>query len=107
MPSYTLPNFTTNSTLLELVKYESEQVGFLVPGLLFFIYFTIVAAGYFSEQRRTGGGNFPMWLAIGGLITTVGSFFLLMAGIASLEVVTILIVITIASSLWFLLSKDE
>lgn len=109
MPTYTLPNFTGNSSgLSDIFIYTSQQVPFLPVGILIFVYIIIVAGGYFSQERKTGYGNFPMWMAIGGLITTFSSYLLFMIdGLVNLYTIIILTIITIISALWFLISKNE
>lgn len=109
--SYSLPPVNlTNSTagLEQLVIYEAGQIPILVPLMLFFIYISILAGGYFSQQRRLGKGSFPMWSAIAGYVTTSGAMVLFMIqGIINLETLVILFIITIACTMWFLLTRDE
>lgn len=105
---YTIPtNLTNGSTGLEqLLIYEAGQVPFLMPGILFSIFIIILSAGYFSQDRRIGEGNFPMWCAIAGLITTTGAFILfLYQNLLNLEVLIICVIITILSMLWLFLSE--
>lgn len=109
--AYTLPpaNFTNGSQGLEaLIIYEVQQVPLLGPGLLLFVFFIIFGAGYFSQERKVGRGNFPMWLSIAGLITTTGGFVLfLYSGIINLETIIICMVLTILFSLWFLMTSRD
>lgn len=106
---YSIPNITNGTTGLEdLLVSTSGQVSALANGILIFIFLTILGSGYYSQERRTGRGNFPMWVAIAGLITTTASFILyLVPGIIGLESIVIGVAITIIGSLWFMLSEDE
>ena len=103
---YTLPNITNGTTGLEdLIAYEIQEIPLLSPALLIFILIIIFGAGYFAQERRTGKGNFPMWLAISSFITTTGATILHFGtGMVGLEIIVIFIITTIVSTLWFLTS---
>lgn len=91
-----------------LAVYLSQEVPFLVPGILIFVFFIIMGAGYFAQDRKTGRGNLPMWAAISALITTTGSFVLFMIeGLVNLEVIIIAVMVCIMSAMWFLLSANR
>lgn len=103
-----LPNGSNGSDIGQIILWESQQIPFLFPGILLLIFFVIVGSGYFSQERRIGRGNFPMWCAIAGLITTSGAFILfLYDGLVGLETVIICVVVSIVCALWFLLSSNE
>jgi len=106
---YTIPNMTNGTTGLEdLLISTSSQIPSLFGMILFFIFIVIAGAGYYSQERRNGRGNLPMWLAISGMITTVGGFFLfLIRGLVSLQTLMISLSITIVCIMWFLLTPDE
>lgn len=106
---YSLPNITNGSSGIEqLLIYESQQVSSFVPMLLFFFFAVIAGAGIYSQERRVGRANVPMWLAIAGFIVSIGSIILyLIPGFVSLEVLIITMVLTIVFTMWFLLSGDE
>jgi hypothetical protein len=108
---YTLPsiNLTNQSNGLEqLFIYEATQVDILIPSLLFFIFVSIMAGGYYSQQRRLGEGSLSMWSAIAGYITSILSFVLfLYNGLISLNTVIIIMAITFLCTIWFLLSREE
>ena len=111
--AYDLPNFTNGSRGIEdILSYEATQVAGFTGGILFFIYVVILTSGYFSQERRTGAGNLPMWAAISGLITTTGGFILFLyqtstTGLILINLPTLLIcvIVTIVSAIFFLASE--
>ena len=115
MPTYSLPNFTNGSRGIEdIISYEATQVTGLTAGILFLVYVVIVSAGYFSQERRVGTGNFSMWCAIAGLITTTGGFTLFLyqmtnSGVVLIDLPTLVIcvVVTIISAVSFLVSQRD
>lgn len=105
MPNYQLPNNLTNGStgLEQLFIYESSQLNIFAPGLLLLIFFVIVGAGYFSQDRRVGRGNLSMWFATSGIITTTLAIILfLYNGIISLPTVIISIILSVVFTIWFL-----
>lgn len=105
---YVFPNTSSAGGIPELLANESGQVPGLAAGILFFIYVVILSAGYFSQERRTGAGNFAMWSAISGLITTTGSFALfLFDGIVNLQVIVICVVVTMVSAVFFIVGERD
>lgn len=106
--AYALPNFTNTSGIEEVLQYGSQQVPILVPGLLFMIYIIILVSGYFSQERKTGQGNFLMWASIAGLITTSGAFMLfLYDNLVNMQTIMVCVVITIISAFAFLINQRE
>ena len=113
MVTYAIPNFTNGSQGIEsIIGAEAVQVPILVPSILFFIFVIIMGVGFFSQQRRTGAGNLPMWGSIAGLITTTGSFILYLydnialqnSVIINIQTITISLAVTIMFALVFVLS---
>jgi len=106
--TYELPNFTNTSGMEEVLQYGSQQVPILAPGLLFMIYIIIMVSGYFSQERKTGQGNFLMWASISGLITTSGAFMLfLYDNLVNIQTIMVCVVITIISAFAFLINQRE
>lgn len=109
--AYTLPpNDLTNGSqgIEQLFIYTSQQVPFLMPGILLFLFFVILGSGYFFQDRRVGRGNFPMWCAIASFITTTGAFFLfLYDNLINIEILVIGVSLTIICAMWFMLSGNE
>jgi len=101
------PNITNGTAGIDQVLvYESGQVPFLIPGLLFFIMVVIMAGGYYHQERK-GKGNGPMWLSISSFVVGVLAFILfLIPGMISLEMLVIFVAISICAALFFLLSGN-
>ena len=104
--AFELPGTDVN-TIPELLTYEATQVPLLGPLILLFIFLGIAGAGYtFSSKQRQG--NFPMWMAISGLITTTIAFILfLQPGWINLETLAICVVVTFISAMFALFSRPE
>lgn len=109
MPNYILPTNNTD-TLDKFVAIVSTNVPILPNLLLVGVFLTILLGGYFSKSRREGekAGNFPLWMAIAGLITTTGAFILYMAdGIVNITSVVICVSVAIISAMWAMFTPTE
>lgn len=108
---YSTPNFSTNGSIgiEETASYISGQVPSFAPYLIFFLFLAIAGSGYFSEKRARGKSNIFMWSTVAGTITTISSSVLLFyENIINIEIVIILLAVTIASILLYLISdKDD
>lgn len=107
MMAYTLP--ANNLTGIEdLLVYQSGQVPILWPSILFLIFMTVLGSGYLFSSKRDRGGNFPLWFAIAGIMTTVLSFVLfLINGLVNIETVSICVLVAIIGAIWLLFTKDD
>jgi len=92
----------------QFLIYIQDQVPIFVPMMLFAFYIIIALAGFFSEERLKGNGDFPMWLAIAGVVT-VGLTFVLntVEGLINLTTMVIVFTVTVLSAIFFFLSKDR
>lgn len=107
MTEYDLPgDFNQTSGGLEtLFVYLIGEVSSFAIWMLLGIFFIIVGAGYFSEYRRRGKANLPMWLTIGSFFTTIIMFVLFLSnGLINLRIVIIGISATLFFALMFFLS---
>lgn len=103
--AYTVPNQTE---AIEVVVNISTQVPNLMPGILFMLWIVIAGSGFFSQQRRVGKGNLPMWLAVSSFITTSSAFMLfLYNGLISLQTLVVCVSVTMLCALWFLFSNTD
>jgi hypothetical protein len=101
--NYTLPNQINQTGELDsLLYYINLNVPIFTPMLLIFIFFVILLAGYFSQERRTGRAMFSQWFAVASFITTVMAIIFLMipTPIINLQVVLICVVLSIISFAW-------
>ena len=106
--AYALPNFTNNTGMEEVLQYGSQQVPILAPAILLLVYIVILVSGYFSQERKTGTGNFLMWASISGLITTTGAFMLFLYDhLVNIQTITICVVVTIISVFAWLINQRE
>lgn len=103
---YTIPENVTD--LADLAIKTSSQIDILFPLILFFVWIVIAGAGYFSEERRLGRGQFAFWATLGGLITTTVSFILfLVDGLVNLETIGICIALTFGFAMWFFIASRD
>lgn len=103
--AYTVPNQTEP---IEVVVDIATQVPTLMPGILFMLWLVVAGAGFYSQQRRVGKGNLPMWLAVSSFITTSSAFMLfLYNGLISLSTLVICVSVTMLSALWFFFSNTD
>jgi len=101
-------NITNSTDITEVIVSIAENVPSLFPMLLLFIYATITLGGAFANQRRVGFTNIPMWLSIGGLVTTTSAFILFIVdGLISLAWVGVFVAVTLFSVLWFFFSGED
>lgn len=106
--TYAIPNVTGTGGAEDILRAEAAQIPALPGAILFFIFIVIAGAGYYSQERKTGAGNFPMWGAIAGLITTAGSFALfLYDNLVNIETMIISLVVTIIFAFFFLVSERD
>ena len=99
----------TNSTQADQILINmSSQIPLMFPMLLFFEFMVIAIGGSFSNQRRIGYTNIPMWSAIAGLVTSTTAFILFMVdGIISIVTLSIVVAVTLGCVSWFFFSGDE
>ncbi len=106
MPLYTIPNGTTgiDTTLIEIMG----EVPSFIPALFFFIYMVVFLGGSSAQRSRTGSADTPMWATISGLsVLMVALPLTLTVGLVDARTLSVLVVITVASALWFFLSRSR
>lgn len=104
--AYSVPIDVTSP--VDLLVKTSGQIPFMFEGILLLIFLVIASSSYFAQQRRVGRGNISQAMAIASLITTTGGFILfLINGLIAMETLIVLVSITLISTLWFLMSKEE
>ena len=103
--------YVINDTITDIPSMfvnVSQAVANFGNMLLVFVWFSISILGYMAQDRKTYKGNIPMWLTVGGFITTTLAFILfIIPGILSLYSVIICTAIFLACVLWFLFSGQE
>lgn len=108
MPLYDLYSDTglQNSSLTDVLYYESQQLPILIPGILFFIYGVVLMASYMGQRFDGFRRSLSLASSIAGLITTVVGIIILAIpdnrSIINLYSVGIAVVFTFLSMLWFL-----
>ena len=111
MTHVTLPadsGFNFTEGLDQLFFYVASEVPIFIPMILFALFIVIMLGGFFSQQRQGGRGDFLMWGAIAGYITTGAAYILsLISGLISLQTVIIVLVITVVMNAFYLLSRDR
>lgn len=76
--------------------------------ILVFVFFIIILGGSFAQKKRIGTADIPMWAVMAGISTTFITLIMTMGtGIIELTTLGIVIAITIASAIWFFLSKTK
>jgi multidrug transporter EmrE-like cation transporter len=81
--------------------------GVFMQILLFSIWSIVVFGIYFAQKRDSTAGDFPMALAVGGVITVVfATLMRLIDGLLDPITYTITIVVALISVIFFFFSKD-
>lgn len=105
LPDETGINFTEGPQ--QIFVYVASQVPIFIPMVLILFFMVIAVGGYFQQQRRTGNGDFSMWFAVGGFMTTIlATLFSLVDGLMPISSLVICIGVTILGAIWFLSSRD-
>lgn len=105
---FTLPTENADMDFVSLLTYLSGQLPFLFPIILFFIFISIVIAGYFAQERRTGRGNLAQWLSIGSFVTTTGALILfLIPNVIDLVTISTCVALTLLFGIWFMFSEKD
>ena len=103
---YTPPNLTggIDDAFLDVVT----EVPAFIPSFLFFIWFVIFLGGSMSQKRKLGSADMPMWATIASMGTLLVTLPLtLLAGLISLNYLSIIVVVTIFSGLWLFLDRNR
>lgn len=81
--------------------------GLFIKLLLFSIWAIIGFAMYFSQKKQTGRGDFPMIMAVSGFVVTILTVLLrLIPALIDKWTFAIILVVTLASIIWFFFSRD-
>lgn len=103
---YNLPN-TTGGIDQALVGIQ-ESVSIFTPMLLFFIFCIVLLGGVMAQKRRIGYADFPMWTLLASVSTLcVALPMTLVEGLINPLMLGVIVTITLASGLWFFLTKDR
>ena len=101
---YNLPNST--SGLDQIVKDVIGVIPSFPPLILLFVFLVVVLGGISRQKIRTGSADYPMWFVIASISTLLVSLLMsVTSGIIRLDWLSIVVVITIFSAVWFFLSK--
>ena len=102
---YDLPNSTAGIDAIVL-QMTTGSFYWLVPVMLFFT-FTLVFIGGISRQRiKTGTADYSAWAILASMATLLPALlFSVTAGYIRLDWLVIVVVINIASAVWFFLDR--
>lgn len=104
MPLYTLPNATNGTDAI--LQQTIEQVPFLPPLLLLFVFFVVFLGGIARQRLRTGTADYSMWAVIASLSIFMLSLIMsVLSGFIRLDVLVIVVAVTIMSGVWFYLDR--
>lgn len=81
--------------------------GVFMQTLLFMIWSVVVFGIYFAQKSQSSSGDFPMCLAVGGVIVVIfATLMRLIEGLLDPITYTITIVVALISVIFFFFSKD-
>lgn len=102
---YEIPNSTTiDGSLVQI----AEQIPAFVPMILLFVFFTVLLSGSIAQRNRIGRSDVSMWSVIASISTLmIASMMTLISGLILLPTLIIVVVITIFTGAWFLLTKNR
>lgn len=92
-----------------LFVYANDITGGLLMRLILFGIYVVIAGGLYNSQKQAvGTGDFPQALAVGGFSTAVLTILLrlLEGALVDVYTLTVVIIVALASFVWFLFSKD-
>lgn len=106
MPIYEQPNLTSGFD--DLLISLSHSVPAFFPMFLIFVFGVVFIGGIISQRKRTGSSDIAMWAVIASLSTLMTTLPLtLSAGIIEGHILSIVVVVTIFSGIWFFTSQNR
>jgi len=83
-----------------IFQYVAEVEPFFWPMGLLALFVIITLSTYFSEERRTGRGDFWTSFAVAGYITSIASFILmLIPGVVNILTVVVILIMSVIGTL--------
>jgi hypothetical protein len=103
---YTQPNLTSGIDDA-LVDIATAVPAFSI-GTLFFVYFTILLGGIFSQDKRQGYADVAMWNLLASVSTFLVSLLMtIKEGIIAGWVLGVVVAITILSGFWYFMGSGR
>lgn len=103
---YDLPNATGGIDNIAVQLFA--QVPAMTPLLLFFTFCVVWLGGVSLQKTRSGTADYAMWAVVGSLSTFMLALLLsTITGLLNVLWLTIVIVITIFSGVWFFLDRKQ
>ena len=101
---YNLPNATSGADTI-LVETVTAVPRF-TSMLILFIFFVVFLGGIARQKARSGTADYPMW----GIVASLSAFLItliltLKSGLIGLDTLVIVVVMNIASAVWFFLDR--
>ena len=109
MPTYEIPSYNVTSGADSVLVGLSTAVPIFVPAMLLFIYILLFFTMFRKQKNENANGaDIPQIATVSGVVTSIVALILsITAGIIGLPTLMTVIVITIASAIWFLSSKES
>jgi len=87
--------------------YVNDIMGGLFIKLLLLMVWSLVTFGlYFNQKKAIGFGDFPMAVAVAGIVTTVFTVLLkLIPGLVDTVSFAVVLIVTLLSVIWFFISR--
>jgi ABC-type multidrug transport system permease subunit len=109
MATYNLPyetSYNFSKGIDQIFLYLASEIPILIPLILFSFFMIVALTGFFLEERRRGEGDFSLWLAIAGLLTTVlASTMQAISGMVSKYVMGIVIGVAILTFIFYIATR--
>jgi len=104
--TYTPPTLTggMDDSLVEV----ANAVNILVPMFLLFVFGVVLLGGTFSQKRRTGTADLPVWATLASITTLMVSLLMtLKKGLITITQLGIVVALTILSGVWLFMSRSK
>jgi len=102
---YSLPNSTEGIDAIVL-QMTSGSFYWLVPMILFFTFIVVFVGGITRQKVRTGTSDYSAWAILASMATLLPALlFSVTAGFIRLDWLVIVVVLNIASAIWFFLDR--
>jgi hypothetical protein len=109
MPTYTLPQdsgLNFSSGVDRIFVYAAQEVPILMPLVVFSFFMVVLLSGIFSQVRREGKADTPMWFAIAGFLSfTLTIILSFIDGLMNPMVPIVTMAVMFVGVIWYMFSK--
>ena len=105
---YELPITNASTTGADaILTGVATAVPIFIPAFLTFMWLIVFILGYKLQKTQSGGGNAPMWATLASTMVMIMALTMSnISGLVNAGTLTVTVVITIASGVWLITSKE-